>query len=493
MGNCGVGFAPCRSGDRDLLCDTMEGVEDIPGAVMREGLTWTWETFPEYLDALAAQPHDIDVGMLVPHSPVRVYAMGTRGAHREIANDEDIAAMGELIRAGMASGALGFASSRTPVDRRCDGQNIPSFNVAERELVAAALAVKDAGGGLFQMITERGMTGLSAEEEFAVLRTVSHASGLPITFTVMEGRKYKGHGLRLLELAQEHNRSGGALIHPQFLPRPLGMIASFDLTSNPFMHCPSYRALAHLPLERRVTELRKPEIKARIIAEKPGDALLPLTALTRQFDLMFELSDPPSYEPAAGSSVAERARTQGRLPEDLAYDLLLARDGRAMMLVAASNFVDGSLESVLPFFDDPNAVIGLGDGGAHYGLICDASYPTYVLTHWARDRAGRQVPLEQPVKAMTSTPAKVIGLRDRGVIAPGYKADINVVDHAGLTLHAPFIVDNLPAGGRRLEQTASGYRWTFVGGTAILRDDQPTGALPGRLVRHARKGMSQAA
>ena len=487
MGNCGVGFAPCRPADRDLLCDTMEGVEDIPGVVMHEGLTWNWETFPEYLDALDAVPRDIDVGMFVPHSPVRVYAMGARGADREVANDEDLAEMSRLIGEGIAAGALGFGSSRTPADRRKDGALVPTFDVAEKELVAAALAVKAAGGGLFQFIPELGMTGRSADEEFAVIRAVSEDSGLPVTFTVMEGRKYRGHGLRLLALAQEHNAraraDGAALIHPQYLPRPLGMIASFDLTSNPFVHCPSYRAIAHLPLAERVSELRKPEVKARIIAEEAGEALLPLTALTRQFDLMYELAGTPCYEPIPGSSVADRARAAGRRPEDLAYDLLLEDDGRRMMLVAASNFVDGNLNSVIPFFDEPEAVIGLGDGGAHYGLICDASYPTYVLSHWARDRAGWRVGLEQAVMAMTGTPARLLGLDDRGVIAPGRKADINVIDFERLALDCPHVQDDLPGGGRRLSQAASGYRATFVNGVAIRRDDQFTGALPGKLVR----------
>ena len=483
LGNCGVGFAPCRPQDRELLCDTMEGVEDIPGAVMSEGLAWDWESFPEYLDALDAVPRDIDVGALLPHSPVRVYVMGKRGAEREPATDEDLAAMAQIVREGIAAGALGFGTSLTPIDRRKDGELVPSYAVATRELANAATAMKEAGGGLFQIVPELGSAGSTPEEDFAVLREVSEASDQPITVTVMEGRQHPGHSRRILELAHQHNAGGGARIHPQFLPRPLGMMASFDLTSNPFLHCPTYQSLLSLPKEERMAELRKPEVKAQIISEPPGEALLPITALSRQFDIMYELGNPPCYEPAPGTNVAARSKAEGRIPEDLAYDLLLEDDGRQMMLVAVGNFIDESMDAVIPYFEDSDTVIGLGDGGAHYGLICDASYPTYVLSHWTRDREGWRMPLEKAIQAMSQTPAHVAGLKDRGTIAPGMKADINVIDHENIILLRPFPVDDLPAGGRRLDQRANGYRATYVNGVAIQSDDQPTGALPGKLVR----------
>ncbi|MDG2001821.1 MAG: amidohydrolase family protein, partial [Novosphingobium sp.] len=370
-----------------------------------------------------------------------------------------------------------------PLDRRKDGELVPSYDVATRELAAAAIAMKDAGGGLFQIVPELGLAGSTPADDFAVLLEVSEASGQPITFTVMEGRQQPGHSRRMLEMAHEHNANGGAPMHAQFLPRPLGMMASFDLTSNPFLYCPTYQQLLALPLAERIAELRKPEVKARIISEEPGEALLPLTTLSRQFDIMFELGDPPCYEPAPGTSVAERARAEGRSPEDLAYDLLLEDEGQQMVLVALGNLIDESMDAVIPYFEDEYSVIGLGDGGAHYGLICDASYPTYVLSHWARDRKGWRAPLEKAVQAMTETPARVIGLEDRGTIAPGMKADMNVIDHEKVTLCRPFPVDDLPAGGRRLNQSASGYRATYVSGVAIQRDDTPTAALPGRLVR----------
>jgi N-acyl-D-amino-acid deacylase len=485
MGNCGVGFAPCRPRDRELLCSAMEGVEDIPGVVMKEGLTWAWETFPEYLDVVDSQARDIDVASFVPHSAVRVYAMGERGANREPATDEDLKAMGEIIKEAVQAGALGFASSRTSIDRRSDGEYVPSFDAAEKEMVAAAMAVKEGGGGVFQLIPELGMTGLTPEQEFSLLRAVGKTSGLPMTYTLAQGRRDPTFWRRMLDLTDAYNREGGALMHAQYFPRPVGMLAGLDLTSNPFVDCPTYKTLAHLPLAERVAELKKPEIRARIIAEEPDDALMPLTALTRWFDLMYPISEPPNYEPDPATNVVTRAEREGRTPQEIAYDALLEDDGRAMLLVAISNYAEKSLDHLFAFFDNPHAVMGLGDGGAHYGLICDSSYPTFVLTHWARDREGRRLTLGQAVQAMTSKPAEVVGLRDRGVIAPGYKADLNVIDHAKLALHAPRIVDDLPAGGRRLDQTATGYRWTIVAGEVIARDDAPTGALPGRLVRGA--------
>jgi N-acyl-D-amino-acid deacylase len=484
LGNCGVGFAPCRPADRALLCATMEGVEDIPGVVMKEGLTWTWESFPQYMDVLASKHRDIDIGVFAPHSPVRVHVMGERGANREPATQADLAQMSDIIGEAVKVGALGFATSRTAVDRRSDGELIPSFDAGESEISAAAQAVKAAGGGIIQMIPELGMTGLTPAQEFALMRGVSEAAGLPITFTIVPSRRKNRHfWTELLRLSQEHNRAGGAPIHPQYFPRPVGMLASFELTSNPFVNTPAYKALAHLTLSERVVELRKPEVRARILAEDPDEALLPLTAMTRQYDVMFELSDPPCYEPDPQSSIAARAEREGRPAGEVAYDLLLQNDGRGMLLVAFGNYPGETLDHLFAFFDDPHSVMGLGDGGAHYGLICDSSYPTFVLAHWTRDRKGRRLSIGRAVRAMTSHPAGIIGLKDRGLIAPGYKAHINIIDYERLTLHAPQIVDDLPGGGRRLDQRASGYRWMIVSGEVIARDDQPTGALPGRLVR----------
>jgi N-acyl-D-aspartate/D-glutamate deacylase len=494
MGNCGVGFAPCKPKDRDLLIACMEGVEDIPGVVMREGLTWDWETFPEYLDAIDRSERDIDVAVLAPHSPIRVYVMGERGANREPATDDDLAKMSAIIRDAVKAGAVGFGSSRVAIDRRSDGALIPSFDADEREIIAAGQAVKDAGGVVLQIIPENGMTGMTPEQEFSLMRNVSKATGIPITYSHIEGSPDRVRSLYMLNAANEHNASGAAPIHPQYFPRPAGMIAGLDLTSNPFVHCPSYKAIAHLPLAERVAEMRKPEVKEKIINEKPDAALLPLTALTRMFNRMYPLSNPPNYEPPMESNIQVRAEREGRTPEDIAYDLLLEDDGKALLLVAIANYGNATLDYMPDYFDNAHTVMGLGDGGAHYGLICDSSYPTFVLSHWARDRKNGQISLAQAVKAMARTPAEVIGLKDRGLIAPGYKADINVIDHKALTLYAPEIVDDLPGGGRRLDQRATGYRYTLVNGVTIAKDDAPTGKTPGRLVRGAQSpALAQAA
>jgi len=485
LGNCGVGFAPCRPADRELLVTTMEGVEDIPGIVMAAGLTWEWETFPQFLDALEARPHDIDIAIFAPHSPIRVYAMGERGANREAATDADLARMYDLVKEAVEAGAVGVATTRTLIDRRADGELVPSFNASERELVTLAKAVRDGGGGLVQMLTELGMTEDPPTHDFELMRAIATQSGQPVTFTHNTGPAPEQVDFynTLYGFVRGYNQSGeGPKLHPQYPPRATGLLASFDLTSNPWVDCPSYKALAHLPLPERVKELRKPETKQRILDETPAEALIPLNALTRKFELMFELAEPPCYEPQPEQSVTRRAAAQGIRADELAYDLLLQDGGETSLLVAIGNYLEG-YDHVLTLFDDPDAVIGLGDGGAHCGLISDSSYPTFVLTHWSRDRQGTRVPLAKAIRAMTATPAEVIGFHDRGVIAPGKKADLNVIDLAALTLHRPRILNDLPGGGRRLDQQATGFAYTLVSGEVIVRTDQPTGALPGRLVR----------
>lgn len=497
MGNCGVGFAPCRPSDRDMLVMTMEGVEDIPGVVMAEGLTWEWETFPEFMTALEARRRDIDVAVFAPHSPIRVYVMGDRGAAREVATPEDLERMRALTREAVAAGAVGVATSRTLIDRRADGEPVPSFNASADEIVALAQGVREGGGGVVQVLPEFGMAGNPPEVDFEILRKAALESGQPVTFSIAPGRSEKANAFwrRLMDMVDAYNASGeGPILHPQFAPRPVGMLASFDLTSNPWADCPGYKALAHLPIAERAKELRKPEVKARILSETPDEAVIPLTALTRDnYHVMFEVTDKPKYEPEPGQSIKERAEALGVTPEELAYDLLLKDDGQNCLLVAIGNYPEDTLDHLWRFYDDPNAVMGLGDGGAHYGLIVDSTYPTFVLQHWARDRNGRRLTLAQAVQAMTSQPAMVMGWQDRGVIAPGKKADINVIDHAAMRMDAPRVVSDLPGGGRRLDQKAHGYRYTLVSGEVIVKDDQFTGALPGRVVKGAGAGLKVSA
>ena len=497
MGNCGVGFAPCRPSDRDLLVMTMEGVEDIPGVVMAEGLTWDWETFPQFMKVLESKPRDIDVAVFAPHSPIRVYVMGERGANREAATQDDLDAMRELTREAVAAGAIGIATSRTLIDRRADGAPVPSFDAPAEELVALAQGVREGGGGLVQVLPEFGMNGNPPETDFEIMRKVADESGLPVTFSIVPGRsdKAKAFWVELMDLVEAYNASGqGPILHPQYAPRPVGMLASFDLTSNPWADCPTYKKLAHLPIAERVAELRKSEVKQAILTETPDEAVIPLTALTRNnYHVMFEVSANPKYEPEPGQSVKDRAEALGVSPESLAYDLLLEDGGRNYLLVAFGNYPEDTLDHLFRFYDNPDAVMGLGDGGAHYGLIVDSTYPTFVLQHWARDREGRRLTLAQAVEAMTSRPASVIGFNDRGVIAPGMKADINVIDHRAIRMDAPRVVSDLPGGGRRLDQQAHGYRYTMVSGKVIVKDDTFTGNLPGRVVKGAGAGKTAAA
>jgi N-acyl-D-amino-acid deacylase len=483
-GNCGVGFAPCRPADRDLLVSMMEGVEDIPEAVMTEGLTWDWQSFPEYLNVLAAKPRDIDVACYIPHSAVRVFVMGERGAKREPATEADLERMAAIIREGMDAGAVGFASSRTATDRRSDGAYVPSFESAADELLAAARAVKDSGHGIMQIVPEGGRDGFPIEREFGLLRYLAETTGLQITFTLAQGAIAPDRWQQMLALTDDANDAIGAdLLRPQYLPRPIGMIAGFNLTSHPFVHCPSYKAIAHLPLKQRIVELRKPGVRQRIVEETPDDATLPITALARNFAATYPLSDPPNYEPDPEHSIVAQALRKGMSPEEIAYDLMLEDDGQAMLYVAVGNYCYGSLDFLLEFFKRSSTIMGLGDGGAHYGLICDSSYPTFVLSHWVHGRSGERLPLAKAVRAMTAEPAELIGMSDRGLIAVGYKADVNVIDLERLRLLTPELKADLPAGGRRLDQRARGYRWTFVSGVPIIIDDVPTDNLPGRLVR----------
>jgi N-acyl-D-aspartate/D-glutamate deacylase len=480
VGNCGVGFAPCRADDHDLLIKVMEGVEDIPGVVMAEGLPWNWETFPEYLDALESRRRDIDVAAYLPHSPLRVYAMGARGANREPATKADLAVMRRLAREAIEAGAVGFASSRQFIHRTKAGAQIPTFDASVAELEAIAGGLADAGDGVVQVVLNTPFQ--SWDSELERLRQVVHASGRPATFTL--GVSNTGPESVWLEALAQVDRANdaGDRITAQVFPRPIGMVTGHELTVNPFCLCPSYQALSGLAFEAKIAELRKPEIRDRIIAEKPADGH-PLAVIGRSWDWMFPFGDPPNYEPPLETSVSAQARAQGVTPEAFAYDYLLGNGGRAMLYVALGNYQDGKLDAVLGMMNHRHTVVGLGDGGAHYGVICDASYPTFMLTYWTRDRQGERLSLPEAVRALAFEPAQTLGLRDRGRIATGYKADLNVIDYDRLALHAPAIKFDLPAGGRRLDQGATGYAATIVSGQVIRRDDQPTGLLPGRLVR----------
>lgn len=481
MGNCGVGFAPCRIADHEVLVDVMAGVEDIPGVVMTDGLPWTWETFPQFMDAVDSRQRDIDVAAFLPHSPLRVYVMGQRGVDREPATPADLARMRELAQEAAEAGALGFSSSRLVTHRTRTGSQIPSYDAAYDEILEIGRGIADGGGGLIQFVPD-----LPDGAYQPVLQQVFDAAtdaGLPVTFTLLIGNAGEPVWQDALTMVEKANGSG-AEITAQVFPRPIGLMVGLDLSINPFVLYPSYREIAGLPLPERVAQMRKPDVRQRILADRASIVPAnPIAYLAQSWEWTYPLGDDADYEPDPSKSIAARARARGVSPVEEAYDRLLDDDGHAILLDALANFRDNSLDTVGALMHREDVVLGLGDGGAHYGMICDSSFPTYVLTHWARDRAAGRLSIEAAIRELTSTPARIAGLGDRGRIAVGYKADLNVIDHQNLRLHKPVITYDLPAGGRRLDQTADGYVATIVAGEIIAEHGKPTAARPGRLVR----------
>ena len=480
MGNCGVGFAPCRASDRDMLINVMEGVEDIPGVVMAEGLPWNWESFPDYLDALDAGQRDIDVAAYLPHSPLRVFTMGVRGAERQPATADDLALMRRLTREAMAAGALGFATSRLSIHKAADGGSIPTFDADIAELDAICAGMADAGTGTLQIVIDafRGW-----DVEFPIITQLAAASGRPATFTLASGNDGPPRWRTVLDMMETAN-AGGAAITAQVMPRPIGLIAGLELSVHPFILCPSYAAIAALPLAERIAAMRDPAMRAALLSEKPEEGH-PFNSLARNWQWMFPLNDPPDYAPPASASIAAQAAARGVSPETIVYDRLLETDGKGLFLAALGNYENGTLDAAREMLTHPDCIPALGDGGAHYGAICDASYSTFLLAHWCRGAGVDRIPLADAVHMLTQKAARAVGLGDRGLLRPGYKADINVIDMDRLAIDLPTIVRDLPAGGRRLDQTARGYDATIVSGKVIRRHDAPTDALPGRLVRGA--------
>lgn len=480
IGNCGVGFAPCRPEERDMLVKLMEGVEDIPEVVLTEGLPWNWHSFPDYLNALEARPFDLDVATQVPHAAVRVYVMGKRGLAREPATAADAAAMARIAADGIKAGALGFSTSRTINHKTKAGELIPTLEAEEAELTTIARALHDIDAGWLQVISDFD----DAESEFAMLRRLTAAAERPMAITILQRDAKPEEWRKITGWIAEANHAGVPMLG-QVLTRPTGIILGFEVSQSPFSGRPSYDALMNQPFEARIAALRDPALRARIRAETCDDASL--ARRVSRWDRIFPMSDPPNYEPAPEDSVAAIAQRQGRDPEDLAYDLLLADGGHTLMYRPLSNYTYGDLGSVHDMLTHDATIVGLGDGGAHVGILCDASAISTMLTHWTRDRTrGPKVSLPWAVKRVTRDSAFAIGLRDRGVLAPGYKADINVIDYDGLRVSVPRVVYDLPSGGKRLIQTATGYDATIVSGVIVSRDGQATGALPGRLVRGAK-------
>ena len=481
MGNCGVGFAPCKPEDREITMKLMEGVEDIPGVVLQEGLPWNWNTFPEYLDALEARQFDIDVATQVGHAPIRINVMGDRGAKREPSTEADRARMTALAVEAIKAGALGFTTSRTILHRSSDGSPTPSLGAAEGELTAIAKGLGEAGLGVLQLVTDFD----DVDEEFAMLRRIVETSGRPLSLTLLQHEHLPDRWRRVMEHMHAAT-DAGLKMKAQVGARPVALILSFALSLCPFTQLPSFEALRDLSPEDRLKKLRDPEVRAKILSEEHSEAMY--KRRVANFDNLYPLGDPPNYEPKPEDSIAARAARAGVDPTAFAYDYLLENNGTAMLYRPLYNYADRDHEVLREMLMDRDTVPGLSDGGAHYGYICDASFPTYLLTHWARDRSrGERIPLELLVKWQTQDTAATVGLNDRGILRPGFKADINIIDFEGLKLHAPTIVYDLPAGGRRLGQAAEGFRATIVSGVVTYQDGSATGKLPGKLIRGAQK------
>ncbi len=486
MGNCGVGFAPVKPEKRKWLVELMEGVEDIPGTALSEGIQWDWETFPEYLDALEKHEHVMDIGTQVPHGAVRGYVMGERGAKNEPATPEDIEAMAAIVKEGVEAGALGFSSSRTLVHRALDGEPVPGTFAAEDELFGIGHALKEAGTGIFEL-APGGVMGedlAAPQKEVAWMRKLSREIGRPVSFALLQIDQQPTLWRDILRICDE-SREEGSLLRPQVGSRPTMLLIGLQ-TFSPYSFRPTFAALADLPLEERVKELRKPEVKQQILTEAPVDEEPLLSFVLSGMHKIFVLGEVPDYEPTADRSIEAIAKAQGRDPHDVLYDEMLELDGRALLMVALVGYTDGDLEAMREMIEYPDSAFGLGDGGAHVGAICDATMTTYLLTHWTRDRTrGPKLPVEFAVKKMTKDTATLYDLNDRGQIAVGYKADLNIIDYDNLRLDLPYLVNDLPGGSKRLIQKAEGYTATIVSGEVTFRNGEETGARPGKVIRGA--------
>ncbi len=480
MGNCGVGFAPCRPQDKDRLISLMEGVEDIPHPVLAAGLPWNWETFPEYLDSLERRQFDIDVAAQVPHGPLRVYVMGQRGANREPASHDDIARMAALTREAIEAGALGFSTSRTLNHRTAEGEPTPTLTAELAEMAGIARALGETETGVMQVVSDfKG-----DDDEFELMCEMVRQSGRPLSVSVAQHHRVTDGWRKILDDIASANREG-LNIKAQVCGRPVGVLLGLELTNNPFSAHPSYEAIAQLPLESRLERLRDPAFRQHLLAEAPQLSNNPfMRQLHRRYHDMYVLDPRPDYEPEPNTSIAARAAAQGVSPLALCLDILCEGDGKSLLYYTFLNYGEGSLEPALEMMRHPHTVLGLGDGGAHLGSICDGSFSTHMLTHWVRDRRrGERLSLPWVMRAHCRDTAAAVGLRDRGVLAPGYKADLNIIDMDTLALHCPRVQRDLPAGGRRLMQDADGYVATIVSGEVVYRDGEATGARPGRLVR----------
>ena len=486
FGNCGVGFAPVRNEDHTSLIGLMESIEEIPGVALAEGLKWNWETFPQYLDALDQMPRAIDIAAQIPHHPLRVYVMGDRAINREAATADDIATMRDAVRAGLEAGAFGFTTSRTNSHKTPQGEMVPGRYSEVQELLGIGSAFKGLNYGAFGVNSDFD----DEKVELEWMTKLGQDTGRPVWFLLTDRPNDAVRWKRLM--AGVHKaRSQGAMVTAQIAGRPVGVMLGIDTALNPFSIRESYQALLTLPAEERIKRMRDPAFRAQVLSEAPSPDLLRRLSQFRQYittawDRMFPMGDPPNYEPEAGESIAAIAARTNHSPDEVAYDYL-ATGADKFLYFPIVGYNDNNHDIIRSMLTDDATILGLSDGGAHCSSIVDASVPSWMLIHWARDRSrGEKLPLELMVKRQTSETANFFGFHDRGVLAPGKKADVNVIDYNGLRLHIPEIRYDLPMGGRRLVQRVDGYRNTFVSGVSTFENGQYTGATPGRLVRAGR-------
>jgi len=507
MGSCGVGFAPVRPADRNKLIRLMEGVEDIPGSALAEGISWDWETLPEYMDALDAKPHSIDFAVQVTHDPLRVYVMGDRAVCNEQATETDIATMRRLAREALEAGAIGFSTGRSDIHRSADGDWTPSSEATAEELAGIASAFEGLDHGVLQAVNDFDLEreGDAFDREFDILEAMARGGGgRPFSLSLMQ-RDFAPEQWRRIIARAEAAAQAGIPMRLQTAPRGIGVTTGLQCTFHPFIGFPSYKAISQRPLAERVAIMREPAFKARLLAEQSeklagdGTPVPPIVdALIAAIDYVasktFLLGDNPDYEQGPETSVLRMAEERGVSALEMIYDLLLEDDGQALLYFPIYNYTEMNFDNVHTMMTHPQAIMGLSDGGAHVGTICDSSFPTYLLSYWTRDRTrGSRLALGDAIRRLTSDIADYCGMGDRGRLRVGQKANINVIDYDRLRLFAPRMVRDLPAGGARLLQDARGYRAVFVAGELVLEHDRLTGAYPGRLYRAGRVAVDRAA
>lgn len=479
MGNCGVGFAPAAPDKHDWLISLMEGVEDIPGSAMHEGIRWGWESFPEYLDVIDRMPRAIDIGAQVPHGPLRAYVMGERGAKNDLATDDDIAKMAAIVRDGLRAGALGFSTSRTLLHKSSDGEFVPGTFASRDELFGIGKVLAEVGHGVFQCASEH----TQVPKELEWMKVMAAETGRPVIFSLSQTDMMPDLWKKVLGLLEDAATSNIPLFG-QVAGRAIGIVMCWRGTAHPFATYPSWQTLKDLPWEAQLQTLRDPEFRAKMLGETPIDMGFFAGFVTRSFDKMYLTDDTIDYEPEPSRSIAAIAQATGRRPQEIAYDALMADEGRGMLYFPLFNYANKNLDHLRVLHSHPRIRMGLSDAGAHCGAVCDGGMPTFMLTHWTRDRVrGEKLPLEYIVKRQTSETAAMYGLRDRGIVAPGYRADLNLIDYERLAFKKPEMVWDLPAQGRRLVQDAVGYLATVCAGEVIVENGTPTGAMPGKLVR----------